>query len=114
MTTTDTQTPTSVTLIKAKRPSRASRAADKTQKPATESKPASKPEKKDTGPTAREQREIVLTALVKAGADLAESWSDSRVSKKDAAAILGHRLSYCGNVAWDDRLPRTAIASRSK
>ena len=45
----------------------------------------------------------MLTALVKAGGDLAESWDDPRVSKAEAREFLGHRLSYCRNVEWDGR-----------
>ncbi len=59
---------------------------------AAEKKPAPA---KPAGPTDREKNRIVLSALIKAGADMIESWDDPRVSKSEARAFAAHRLSYC-------------------
>lgn len=64
--------------------------------------------------TDREARKIVLTALVAAGADLLEGWTDKRIPKAKVKEILAHRLDYCGNVDWDKRLGARPESRSSK
>jgi hypothetical protein len=117
-------------ILARKRPSRASRAADRAsadgklaaaKKPTAAKKPAAgKPAGTKPGPpepeqlTGRQQRAIVMAALVKASADLAAGWSDPRVPKPAVKDMLANRLSYCpgGPEIWDSRLgPRPRGAS---
>jgi hypothetical protein len=108
--------------------SRASRSADKAAadqtKPADETKPAEPAEPAETPAPEPEQpkpltetakRLIALNALIAAAGELISSWDEAAtgVTADEAAAAIGHRLSYCGpKVEWDERLPRTGIASR--
>jgi hypothetical protein len=73
--------------------------AKPTEQPAESEQPAKAKEM-----TASAKRQLVMSALVKAAADLAESWEHPEITAEEARAALAHRMSYSGPVEWDDRL----------
>lgn len=108
-------TVTPITPARPRRQSRASRASEKAagngkasaaEKTTLVKKPSAAKPAKDGALKPGEMRTIVMAALVRAGAEVLESWSDPRVPKSSVKQLLSNRLSYCpgGSEIWDSRL----------
>jgi hypothetical protein len=97
-----------VTPIKPKRPSAATKKAAATQKGASKPAPKQAPKataKKDEEITVNMQKAIVAEALIRAAGELAKGWSDKRVPKAFAAEMLASYVSYTPGNFWVAGLP---------